>query len=433
MPETVTTVRCSEVTLPVNPFVSNRYHFGMLLGVDDLETEQAYHRGKMWLHNAWLHGTGVVWGLDVEVRADHGEVVVHPGLAIDAHGRELFVASEMCVDLAAWYADRRPSDLTVVENADGIAFDIQVELCHDSCLDRPVPSISEPCDGASLETAYSRAVERGWPRLVVPRNEPVEQYALLRQFFGQEAATHPLVVQALAEVAASGAAARPATCLRWFRRIAAADVTALKPETDAPGWSPFAGDGCVLLADLHVRLRKSGGRYVVVESGTEVDVLVRPAHVRTRTIQELLCGCGCGGEDSVDPGAPPGTPHGPPAADPLRAVADSATLTGSQLTVGFTRPLNEPTVHRDAFAVAVLRADGWADVAVRRAEYDEADLTVTLSLGSSPRVRPVRVVVRGTGATPILAVDHTPLCGVTGDVLVLSGADAALMIPGTTP
>src|SRR4051794_10101487 len=145
--------RCGHTTLPVNPFVSNRYHFGMLLGVDDLETEQAYHRGKMWLHNAWLHGTGVVWGLGVELRPERGEVVVHPGLAVDAHGRELVVASEMCVDLAAWYADRRPEDLTVDETADEVVFDIQVELCHDSCLDRPVPSISEPCDGASLETA----------------------------------------------------------------------------------------------------------------------------------------------------------------------------------------------------------------------------------------------------------------------------------------
>ena len=48
--------------LPLSPFYTLSYHFGMLLGVDDFETEQAYHRAKQRLHNAWLHGEGVVWG-----------------------------------------------------------------------------------------------------------------------------------------------------------------------------------------------------------------------------------------------------------------------------------------------------------------------------------------------------------------------------------
>src|SRR5690349_9477981 len=48
----LTSPTCDDVTLPVNPFVSNRYHFGMLLGVADLDTDQGYHRGKTWLHTA---------------------------------------------------------------------------------------------------------------------------------------------------------------------------------------------------------------------------------------------------------------------------------------------------------------------------------------------------------------------------------------------
>src|SRR5690349_2281175 len=106
VPDLVLADQCGDVALPVNPFVSNRYHFGMLLGVADLEAEQAYHRGKSWLHNAWLHGTGAVWGLRVEIRADHGEVVVAPGLAVDGHGRELSVADPMCVDLVRWFDER---------------------------------------------------------------------------------------------------------------------------------------------------------------------------------------------------------------------------------------------------------------------------------------------------------------------------------------
>ena len=45
-----------------DPYTALHFHFGMLLGVDDFETEQAYHRAKHCLHQAWMHGPGVVWG-----------------------------------------------------------------------------------------------------------------------------------------------------------------------------------------------------------------------------------------------------------------------------------------------------------------------------------------------------------------------------------
>ncbi|KAF0956739.1 MULTISPECIES: hypothetical protein [Rhodococcus] len=289
--------RCGDVSLPVNPFVSNRYHFGMLLGVDDLETEQAYHRGKGWLHNAWLHGMGVIWGLRVEVRADRHEVVVHPGLAIDGHGRELRVAEVMCVDIGRWFDERRPEDLEVEDYPDGgITFTVHVELCHDSCLDRPVPSIAEPCGEASFDTAYSRAVERGLPRIVagaVPEDPP-PNYPRLRQFFGQLPVTDEpddLVGTALEEIEAADPVDRPALCLVWFRRLAAEDTMGLGPE-DGSGWSPVTGDGCVPLAQLQIHLDADGA--VIDDDATTVDNWVRPSHVRTRTIQELLCHTGHG-------------------------------------------------------------------------------------------------------------------------------------------
>lgn len=287
---------CGDVALPVNPYVSNRYHFGMLLGVADLETEQAYHRGKAWAHQAWLHGSGTVWGLRVEVRPDHDEVVVHPGLAIDGHGRELPVTDLMCVDLRRWFEERRPEDLEVTELPDGSReFTVHVELCHDSCLDRPVPSISQPCDGASTDTTYSRAVERGLPRIVggpVPEPPPPD-HPRLRQLFGHLEATDPLVVEALQEIADADAGDRVAVCLTWFRRLAAEDTMDLAPAEGAPGWSPEAGDGCVPLAQLAVQLGPDGA----VTEATTVDNHVRPAHVRTRTLQELLCHVGHGSAD----------------------------------------------------------------------------------------------------------------------------------------
>jgi hypothetical protein len=294
---TSTAQECGAVALPVNPHVANRYHFGMLLGVADLDTEQGYHRGKAWQHQAWLHGAGTVWGLRVALRPEDDEVVVAPGLAIDGHGRELPVADLMCVNIARWFDERRPDDLEVVDLPDGgVTFTVHVVLCHEPCLDRPVPSIADPCDGALRETAYSRSVERGVPRIIagpVPQPPPPD-HPRLRQLLGQLPADDPLVQTAHTEIDAADPADRPGLCLRWFRRLAAEDAMDAAPQDGAPPWSPVAGNGCVPLAELGVHL--SAERHVVADEGGDegddegstVDNSVRPTHLPTRTLAELL-------------------------------------------------------------------------------------------------------------------------------------------------
>ena len=71
-----------------------RPHFfnGKLLTADDLQLEQDYHRNKARLHNRFLHGWGVVQGLNVSL--DRGSVVVSPGLALDCAGNELILPQE---------------------------------------------------------------------------------------------------------------------------------------------------------------------------------------------------------------------------------------------------------------------------------------------------------------------------------------------------
>src|SRR5438094_9849942 len=96
--------------LPDNPFLALHYHFGMLLGVDDFETEQGFHHGKMRLHNAWLHRAGVVWGLGLEVDSETGEIKVEPGLALDAAGHELHLDRLMCVRVGDWYRNHLEND-----------------------------------------------------------------------------------------------------------------------------------------------------------------------------------------------------------------------------------------------------------------------------------------------------------------------------------
>jgi hypothetical protein len=352
------------------------------------------------------------------------------------------VREPLCVNIADWFEQRRPEDLEVDPDGDGgIVFTVHVELCHDSCLDRPVPSISEPCDDASLDTAYSRANERGLPRIVAgpAPDEPPTWYPRLLQFFGFAAVTDPLVTEAHAAIAAAGDPLTTATtCLAWFRVLAAEDTMELAPDDGAVGWGKVAGDGCVPLAELRVHL--DSDRHVVVDGDdpSTVDNHVRPSHVRTRTIQELLCPHGPvpiegdappGGEEGGPGGSEEGggAPEGGGVGGPPQILTD-ASIEGQTVTVRFTRPLASPTVAANAFAVSVLRTDGWHEVTVRTATLDDDGVTVRLGLTGAPRARPVRIVARGSGPTPLLGADRAPLSGVVGDPPVAHGSDGAVMI-----
>ena len=59
----------------------NRCFWGKLLTAEDLELEQEYFREKLKRHNRYLHGFGVVFGL--EVSKNGRDVAISPGLAID--------------------------------------------------------------------------------------------------------------------------------------------------------------------------------------------------------------------------------------------------------------------------------------------------------------------------------------------------------------
>lgn len=90
---------------------------GMLLGLEAVRAEQAYHRRRHTRHAYWLHGSGTVAGLRVTLRADdpagdaerdvQARLVVSPGIGIDGLGREVSVAEPYGIDLRAWLTSRR--------------------------------------------------------------------------------------------------------------------------------------------------------------------------------------------------------------------------------------------------------------------------------------------------------------------------------------
>jgi len=411
-----------DLALPVNPFVSNRYHFGMLLGVADLDTDQGYHRGKTWLHTGWLHGSGTVWGLPAKLRPGTGELAVGPGLAVDGRGRELFVAESLCVDLGLWFGANRPENLQVTDDGQGgVSFDLQLVLCSQQCLDRPVPAIADSCEGSGADTAYSRAVEQGLP-VLRPQPAPAASpgpYPRVHQLLGLAEATDPLVTQALADIDAADPADRLALSRRRLATVLAADAVDRAPTAGVQDWFPEPEPACVPLADMHVHLAPEGTGWRVVEDGTDpttVDDLARPAVASTSLLQDLL----------VPPvGLPqPGGPH--PASVAPAAVAtqapqpieDDASVAGRPLRLRFTAALEEATVQPGAFTVTALKSSGWEEVPVRSVGL-EGGTSVTLTLGSAVRARPVRVVVQGAGPRPLLGAD--------GAVLA-DGRDAAVMI-----
>jgi hypothetical protein len=101
-----------------------RYFLGQVLGVDDLEQEQVYHREKARRHNRELHGWGIVRGLEVQRgRPRTREVKISPGYAIDRRGEEIVVGRSVTVDLSGHAAGRT----------------LYVALRQDERPERPVP------------------------------------------------------------------------------------------------------------------------------------------------------------------------------------------------------------------------------------------------------------------------------------------------------
>lgn len=83
------------------------YSNGMLLDDADFRAEQSYHRGRLALLMRYLHGTGTVAGLEVQVdTVDQPMIVVAPGLGIDRIGRVIESPLPLCLRLDRWFEDR---------------------------------------------------------------------------------------------------------------------------------------------------------------------------------------------------------------------------------------------------------------------------------------------------------------------------------------
>jgi hypothetical protein len=407
-----------DALLPVSPFLSTRYHFGMLLGVDDFDVAAAHPRGKLRLHDAWLHGAGVVWGFGVVAAkasatgALNGEVEVLPGLALDRVGHELHLDQPACVDVGAWYAEQKQAldDATlggaaVLADDGGVTAQLRVELRFRACLTRQVPALREPCDGGpgggggGGDTAYSRTFETVELKLVPGLSAPVEdrdppRSPRLRLLFGVLGPRDPAHVEPWEQevLDAREAIASQEDLLRAIRRFAAQDGIAAAPGTAASGRRllfPGGEDAPVVLADLRdVKLALEGGRHRM--TAVEIHPEVRPSLVATSTIQELLQRAA--------------QVAGGPTAEASRDPDDAKVFRLRSLAL----PFHPATLGIESISITALRDDGWVDLDLASVELDAGDgggRTALVTLAEAPPEGVLlRLVARGTGPTPVLWV-----------------------------
>ena len=87
---------------PAGSFARPRFFAGQLLQDDDLAAIDSYVAGKNRLHNRFLHGDGVVCGLDVSCHpCGGGSVMVGSGYALDCCGNDIVVPCREELDVLA--------------------------------------------------------------------------------------------------------------------------------------------------------------------------------------------------------------------------------------------------------------------------------------------------------------------------------------------
>ena len=414
-------------SLAADPFSSLAVHYGMLLGVSDFQVLMANPRGKLRLHQAWLHGPGVVWGYPVSVKPDSAELVVGPGLAVDGLGREVALSGDYCLDVAAWLAARQ-EEVDPVTEGDSQIFNAQLVLRHRACLASPVPAMSTTCSGGESETAFSRVLETAELELRPYGNDENGSPDPPADTRGEEFAA----LRALVRAGDTGTPPVPGDWLQAFRSIAAAVTAGLAPPA-IPGGVPASSHlfpvdepGEVLLADL------PGLRVVATAAGPRleapvIDLSVRRAHVPTWVVEELLAELLIG---HAGPGPAPDA-GGP------RVLAIERT--DQHVTITLTGPVVEGAI-ADAFELRSFDASAadpaWSapiDVSATRTFAAGPPPTITFDLPAAPTADvSYRLLLRGTGPAPLaglVANRPVPLAGRAGGPAgsAAQGHDVAVM------
>jgi hypothetical protein len=417
--------RCPDEELPADPFTALRVTFGMLLGEDDFRVLMGHPRGKQQLHGAWEHGAGVVFGLGLSYREADDQVVVATGLARDGRGRELRLESRSCLTLADWAREHA---------GEGKAAGWVVAR-YRTCLDRPVPAIADPCDVSRRHDDHSRVVESICIEIVDEPPPPWRPYPRLRALLLGPDAHTTAAVAAAAEGARSAVTGEPTehrarALLEQFRKLAADDVAGLGPEHDdgqdawpLPRIEENAG---VVLGRIAVDLDDDG---CIRSDALVLDPTVRTVLLPSSTLAELVCGFApgiLGAATRADAGGP-------------RLLRDTVRWSRGNTCLEFC--VTAPVARGSAeFGVEISSlsddGDGWSAASVDGIRIVDDGRRVIVDLDQAPAYPTVRVIIRGTGPTPLFGRDPAvPFAGDEGGPpgTEHDGHDAVIITrPGST-
>ncbi|WP_341878101.1 hypothetical protein [Defluviitalea saccharophila] len=150
------------------PFERNKYFYGKLLTVRDLQLEQKYVNDKRRLINRLLHGAGIVCGLNV-VYVDDQTISVENGMALDYGGREIVVDKPII------------KKLPMIEGFDKITDQTSAYLCiaYDEEEKEPVHSIANSSMNYEEVGEFNRYKE-GYSLYLNPKEPNIEDLSLKR-------------------------------------------------------------------------------------------------------------------------------------------------------------------------------------------------------------------------------------------------------------
>jgi hypothetical protein len=135
-----------------------RFFAGQLVTDADFNRLDQYLVGKDRLHNRYLHGTGVVCGLEVVCNPCDDTVTVRPGYALGPCGEDIVVCADTSVDVGAMIRAERQAKARTVDcspysnppndDCDAAEQPWILSICYDEQPSRPVTSLKSTASSA---------------------------------------------------------------------------------------------------------------------------------------------------------------------------------------------------------------------------------------------------------------------------------------------
>lgn len=125
-----------------------RFFDGQLITAADFDRQDDYRIGKDRLHNRYLHGTGVVCGLEVVCNPCDDTVTVRPGYALGPCGEDIVVCADTSVDVGDLLREQRrartsdcPPHGVTPEDCEAARQKWVLSICYDEQACRPVGAL----------------------------------------------------------------------------------------------------------------------------------------------------------------------------------------------------------------------------------------------------------------------------------------------------